>query len=47
MIRKTVPLLTALGLLTLGACNTVNGAGKDIRSAGSAISDASGQTHKK
>jgi predicted small secreted protein len=47
MIRKPLPLVAALGLLTLGACNTVNGAGKDIRSAGSAISDASGQKHKK
>ncbi|WP_294250410.1 entericidin A/B family lipoprotein [uncultured Sphingomonas sp.] len=47
MIRKTLPLVAALSLLTLGACNTVNGVGKDVRSAGTAVSDASGQNHKK
>ncbi|UYY78712.1 entericidin A/B family lipoprotein [Sphingomonas sp. R1] len=47
MMRKTLPLVATLGLLALGACNTVNGAGKDLRSAGSAVSDASGQNHKK
>ncbi|WP_084445498.1 entericidin A/B family lipoprotein [Sphingomonas sp. TDK1] len=47
MIRKTLPLAAALGLLALGACNTVNGVGKDVRSAGTAVSDASGQNHKK
>ncbi|WP_082467009.1 MULTISPECIES: entericidin A/B family lipoprotein [unclassified Sphingomonas] len=37
----------ALGaMVLLSACNTVNGAGKDLRSAGSAVSGASGQTKK-
>jgi predicted small secreted protein len=36
----------ATALITLGACNTVNGAGKDMRSAGSAVSDASGKSKK-
>lgn len=33
-----------LATLALAACNTVNGAGKDLRSAGSAVSDAPGQS---
>jgi predicted small secreted protein len=33
-------------LVTLAACNTVNGAGKDLSSAGSAVSGASGQKGK-
>ncbi len=40
----------ALALTTtvaLTACNTVNGAGKDLRSAGAAVSDASGESKKK
>ncbi len=31
--------LLFLGLATLGACNTVQGAGKDIEAGGEAISD--------
>ncbi len=31
----------------LTACNTMNGAGKDMKSAGSAVSDASGKNGKK
>ncbi|MGR6329012.1 entericidin A/B family lipoprotein [Sphingomonas sp. XXL09] len=34
-------------MLALTACNTVNGAGKDLKSAGSAVSDASGENKKK
>ena len=34
-------------MLALTACNTVNGAGKDLKSAGSAVSDASGESKKK
>lgn len=49
MIRfKTIGLAAALtAAMALAACNTVNGAGKDLRSAGSAVSDASGQNGKK
>lgn len=43
-MRKAIMSLAALATLGLAACNTVNGAGKDLRSAGSAVSDASGQT---
>ena len=32
--------------MTLGACNTVGGAAKDLKSAGSAVEKASGQTDK-
>lgn len=45
---KKVALVIALTTLSgLAACNTVNGAGKDVKSAGSAISDVSGQSKKK
>lgn len=39
----------ALAILALAAsaCHTVNGAGKDLKSAGSAVSDASGENKKK
>ncbi len=44
---KKVALSAALtAVLALAACNTVNGAGKDMRSAGSAVSDASGKNGK-
>lgn len=43
-IALSVALTT---VLALAACNTVNGAGKDMKSAGSAVSDASGQNKKK
>jgi len=40
MVRKIVAVaLVALGL-GLSACNTVEGAGKDVSSAGNAVSDA-------
>ena len=33
-------LLTALGGLTLSACNTVEGVGEDVESAGDSLEDA-------
>ena len=36
----TIALLTLIGLLTLGGCNTVRGIGQDIGNAGSAIERA-------
>lgn len=46
-MTKTIGLATALiGMIALSACNTVNGAGRDMRSAGEAVSDASGQSKK-
>jgi len=44
---KKLALITALaGMVTLAACNTTNGVGKDLKSAGSAVSDASGKNKK-
>ncbi|MGI9421160.1 MAG: entericidin A/B family lipoprotein [Geminicoccaceae bacterium] len=38
-------LLIALGLLaSLGACNTIAGAGKDVEAAGEAITDTADDT---
>lgn len=40
MRRTRLALLVLASLLVLSACNTVEGVGKDIKSAGSAIEDA-------
>ena len=41
---KKIVLATGLtAMLALAACNTVNGAGRDLKSAGDAVSDASGK----
>ncbi|MFS0772787.1 entericidin A/B family lipoprotein [Sphingomonas sp. 1P08PE] len=47
MTKKIGLALVLTGMVSLAACNTVNGAGKDMKSAGSAVSDASGQNKKK
>ncbi|WP_082472519.1 entericidin A/B family lipoprotein [Sphingomonas sp. Leaf357] len=47
MTNKTIALVSALAALSLSACNTVNGAGKDMKSAGSAVSKSSGKDGKK
>lgn len=40
MIRiSPAPILAALGLLALAACNTVEGAGRDLSTAGDAVAD--------
>jgi predicted small secreted protein len=46
---KIVSLVTlaAVAAVSLSACNTVNGAGKDLKSAGNTVSDVSGQNAKK
>ncbi|MEP9401939.1 entericidin A/B family lipoprotein [Sphingomonas silueang] len=45
---KTIGMGIVLGTaVLLSACNTANGVGKDLRSAGSAVSEASGQDKKK
>jgi predicted small secreted protein len=46
MTRKIVTATGLAALLALGACNTVNGAGEDLKSAGDAVSDASGKDKK-
>ncbi|WP_445191850.1 entericidin A/B family lipoprotein [Sphingomonas sp. Tas61C01] len=43
--RVTSALLAAS--LTLAGCHTVNGVGKDVKSAGTAVSNASGEDGKK
>lgn len=46
MTRKIALIAGLATVLSLSACNTVNGAGKDLKSAGSAVSDASGENKK-
>ena len=38
-MRKLVLLMIAAASLTVAACNTVEGAGKDVKAAGQAVSD--------
>ncbi|MBL8697017.1 MAG: entericidin A/B family lipoprotein [Alphaproteobacteria bacterium] len=40
-------LLAAVGLLALGACNTVEGAGKDIQKGGEKIEEAAKDLKRK
>jgi predicted small secreted protein len=46
MTKITGIALALAATVTLTACNTVNGAGKDMKSAGTAVSDASGKGKK-
>lgn len=39
-MRKIFTLALVAGALMVSACNTVEGAGKDVSSAGDAVSDA-------
>jgi predicted small secreted protein len=43
---KIAAIAGLAAMMTLGACNTVEGTGKDLKSAGSAIENASGQKGK-
>lgn len=38
-MRKIIVLLAAAAALTTAACNTVEGAGKDVKAAGDAVAD--------
>ncbi|SEA59401.1 entericidin A/B family lipoprotein [Rubrimonas cliftonensis] len=38
-MKTLFALLTALGALSVAACNTVEGAGRDISAGGEAVSD--------
>ncbi|WP_332811674.1 entericidin A/B family lipoprotein [Sphingomonas sp.] len=40
MVRKFITIIALTGSLALAACNTVEGAGQDVSSAGDAVSDA-------
>lgn len=42
MLSKVV--FTLLAFVTLAACNTIGGAGEDVRAAGSAITDQAEET---
>lgn len=45
---KTIALSSLLGAgLLLSGCHTVNGVGKDVKSAGTTLSKASGEDGKK
>lgn len=39
-MRRIIGLTMLAGMLALSACNTVEGAGRDIKSAGDAVEDA-------
>lgn len=39
MVRKFVTLALIAGSFIVAACNTVEGAGKDVQSAGEAVAD--------
>ena len=39
MVRKTITLTLVAGALLVSACNTISGAGKDVSSAGRAVSN--------
>lgn len=43
MNRKIALTTAAVAMLALSACNTVHGAGKDLDSAGKAVTKASGE----
>jgi predicted small secreted protein len=40
IMRKLLGLAMVAGALMVSACNTVEGVGKDVKSAGSAVEDA-------
>lgn len=46
MITRTYPILAILSLFALAACETVQGAGRDIQSAGAAVSDTAEETQE-
>lgn len=46
-MRKLVVFLAAAAALTVAACNTVEGAGKDVSAAGHAVSDTASDAKPK
>ena len=40
MVRKFMAIIAVAGSLAVAACNTVEGAGQDVESAGEAVQDA-------
>lgn len=45
-MRKLIILATLAASLAISACNTVSGAGKDVESAGGAVTDAAEDAKK-
>ena len=45
-MRKIICLAVLAASLSISACNTVSGAGKDVKSAGDAVSDAAEDAKK-
>jgi entericidin B len=45
MIRKLVSIGLVAGVLLTAACNTVHGVGRDVSSAGNAVSNAADKSH--
>lgn len=43
-MRKVLVLLAATAAIAIAACNTVEGAGEDVSSAGNAVSDTARDT---
>lgn len=44
MFKKIVLYLAALASLTLAACNTIEGAGRDVSATGHAVTDTARET---
>lgn len=44
--RRVTPVVILLALLSLAACDTVAGAGKDIQSGGQALTDTAKQSQQ-
>lgn len=47
MFKKFSIILTALAAISLSACNTIQGAGKDIERGGEKVQDAAESVKKK
>lgn len=46
-MRKLLPVIAALSAFALFGCNTVAGAGKDVSTAGEAVTDVAQETKAK
>lgn len=43
-MRKVLSLMVVAGALAVSACNTIEGAGRDVSSAGDAVAGAANET---
>ena len=46
-LHRTTPLIAIIALMTLTACETVKGAGRDIRGAGQTVTSEAAKTQAK